>query len=371
MSGSGWSCTPSTLTCTRSDALDAGASYHLITLTVNVANSAPARVINSVTVSGGGEVNVANNAAADPTQIDAVDLAIAKSHVGSFARGAPGTYTIIVSNVGTAPSTSDPVTVRDVLPTGLSATVLTGSGWSCDIGALSCSRADPLSSGGSYPAITLAVNVATTAPASVMNSATVMGGGEPAGYTGNNSTVDVTTINPFGSSVSPVAARSTKVHGAAGTFGLPLSLVPTNPTTEPRSGPTHTIVFIYDRAIASANVSITEGIATAGSPMISGATVTVGLTGVANAQYVTVSVDTVTAADGTFGAGGAVRIGFLRGDVNGDRAVNLTDVGLVSSALALVTTAANFMRDVNASGALTLTDLAITSGALTTALPLP
>src|SRR5215467_312521 len=41
MSGSGWNCTLSTLTCTRSDVLSAFASYPSITLTVNVAANAP------------------------------------------------------------------------------------------------------------------------------------------------------------------------------------------------------------------------------------------------------------------------------------------------------------------------------------------
>ena len=36
MNGSGWSCTVSTVTCTRGDALAAGSSYPAITLTVNV-----------------------------------------------------------------------------------------------------------------------------------------------------------------------------------------------------------------------------------------------------------------------------------------------------------------------------------------------
>ena len=53
MSGTGWTCTPGAPTCTRTDPLAAGASYPVITLTVNVA-AAPPWVTNSVTVSGGG-----------------------------------------------------------------------------------------------------------------------------------------------------------------------------------------------------------------------------------------------------------------------------------------------------------------------------
>ena len=59
----------STLTCTRSDALDAGAAYPAITLTVSVATNAPSQVTNWVAVSTGGDTNTANNTASDATSI--------------------------------------------------------------------------------------------------------------------------------------------------------------------------------------------------------------------------------------------------------------------------------------------------------------
>jgi sugar lactone lactonase YvrE len=52
MAGSGWNCSAST--CSRSDALAAGASYPPITVTANVAVSAASLVVNQVAVSGGG-----------------------------------------------------------------------------------------------------------------------------------------------------------------------------------------------------------------------------------------------------------------------------------------------------------------------------
>lgn len=84
------------------------------------------------------------------------------------------------------------VTVSDTLPTGLAATALSGTGWTCTLSPLSCSRSDALAASGSYPAITLTVNVASNAPASVTNSAAVSGGGET--NTANNTTNDVTVI---------------------------------------------------------------------------------------------------------------------------------------------------------------------------------
>jgi hypothetical protein len=72
MSGTGWACTLSTLTCTRSDALAPGASYPAITLTVNVPANIKANVTNTATVSGGGESNTGNDTATDPTHIGAL-----------------------------------------------------------------------------------------------------------------------------------------------------------------------------------------------------------------------------------------------------------------------------------------------------------
>ena len=91
-----------TVTATRSDVLANGGSYPTLTVTVAVANNAPANVNNTATVAGGGELNTANNSATDPTTIiQAADLTIVKSHAASFTQGdAANTYTITVSNPG-------------------------------------------------------------------------------------------------------------------------------------------------------------------------------------------------------------------------------------------------------------------------------
>src|SRR5262249_37458762 len=65
----GWSCTLASLSCSRTDQLPAGASYPPITVTVNIASSAPSAVTNVAVVSGGGETNAANDTASDVTTI--------------------------------------------------------------------------------------------------------------------------------------------------------------------------------------------------------------------------------------------------------------------------------------------------------------
>jgi uncharacterized protein (TIGR03437 family) len=179
--GAGWTCAiGATVTCTRSDTLAAGASYPAITLTVFVAINAPTSVTNTANVSGGGDANAGNNGASDTVAVTSLPtLSISKSHTGTFTAGQPGAYTIVVSNAAAGGPTFGVVTVSDGLPSGLTATAATGSGWSCAVGAtVACTRSDALAAGAAYPPITLTVNVAANAPASVTNTATVTGGGD-------------------------------------------------------------------------------------------------------------------------------------------------------------------------------------------------
>jgi uncharacterized repeat protein (TIGR01451 family) len=194
ISGSGWGCTLGTLTCTRSDALANAASYPPITVTVTVANNAPANLTNIATVSGGGETDTANDTANDPTQTLQADLVLVKTHSGTWNPGDTGkTYTLTASNAGASPTDASTVSVVDTLPAGLTATAITGSGWGCTLGSLTCTRSDVLAANSSYPDITLTVNVANNALPSVVNTATVAGGGEI--DTSNDAASDDTTIN--------------------------------------------------------------------------------------------------------------------------------------------------------------------------------
>jgi len=194
IAGSGWSCTLATLTCTRNDALANAASYAPVTVTVDVANNAPANMTNTAVVSGGGETNTVNDTASDPTKTLQIDLTLTKTHSGTWNPGDSGkTYTLTASNTGASPTDGSTVTVVDALPVGLTATAISGAGWSCTLATLTCSRNDVLAAGASYAPITLTVNVANDALPTLTNMATVAGGGEL--DTSNDSASDVTTIN--------------------------------------------------------------------------------------------------------------------------------------------------------------------------------
>ena len=172
---------------------------------------------------------------------------------------------------------------------------------------------------------------------------------------------------------SPIlsASASRKVHGAAGTFDLALASTPLDPTLEPRIGPAHTLVFVFDKPVVGGTATVTEGTATAGTPAFGGNEMIVPLTGVPNQQYVTVSVSDVIATDGGTGGSGSVRVGFLLGDVNQNRVVTVSDLAQVNAQIAQVVTSANYLKDVNASGTLTVADKGIANTQITKALPAP
>jgi len=99
LSGLNWNCTLTPLQCTRGDTLFAGTSFEDITLTANVANSAPASFTASATVSGGGESNTANDTASDPTQtVAALVLAAQTSSASGTAGGTANTTLNVTTN---------------------------------------------------------------------------------------------------------------------------------------------------------------------------------------------------------------------------------------------------------------------------------
>ncbi|MFE3939789.1 DUF11 domain-containing protein, partial [Streptomyces goshikiensis] len=96
---------------------------------------------------------------------------------GPFTRGGQGTYTLTVTDTGDLPTDGSTVTVADTLPTGLTPVSFSGTGWTCTLTPLSCTRSDILAPGASYPALTLTVQIARDTPRRVTNTATVTGGG--------------------------------------------------------------------------------------------------------------------------------------------------------------------------------------------------
>uniref|UniRef100_Q02BD5 Conserved repeat domain n=1 Tax=Solibacter usitatus (strain Ellin6076) TaxID=234267 RepID=Q02BD5_SOLUE len=151
-------------------------------------------------------------------------LSISKVHSGNFTQGQNGaTYTLVVNNAASAAATSGLVTVTDTLPAGLTAVAMSGSGWSCNTGTLSCTRGDPLTGGSVYSPIAVTVNVAPTAGSLQINQARVFGPGFTAATT-SDSTIVTGTVTA--DSVTPASGSglsqtfSLRYSDSAGTGGF-------------------------------------------------------------------------------------------------------------------------------------------------------
>jgi uncharacterized repeat protein (TIGR01451 family) len=170
----------------------------------------------SVTISTGTAIS-----SGDFTVTDSPDLATTVSHFGDFSQRDIGdTYTIVITNVGSIASTGI-VTVSEMLPAGLTVTAMSGVGWTANLGTLTCTRSNSLFAGAIYPPITVVVNVASNALATVTNSAIVSGGGET--NTANDLDSDITTINPSVGGGGPVSTLfgwdTSTLPGGTGNFG--------------------------------------------------------------------------------------------------------------------------------------------------------
>jgi hypothetical protein len=169
-----------------------------------------------------------------------------------------------------------------------------------------------------------------------------------------------------------LCAVSRKTHGMTGTFDIDLPLAG-EPGIECRSGAAgHTLVFTFTNTIVSGSAAVTSGVGSvSGAPTFSGHNMTVNLTGVANAQYVTVTLSNVTDSVGNFSSAVSATMGVLLGDVNATGLVDSGDVFLVRQQTSQTANASNFREDVNASGLIDSGDVFVTRQQTGTSLPTP
>ena len=210
-----------------------GGGSVVITFTVNIASSvvpgtynnpaaatylSPTRITTTGTASstypGGGPDRVT-------VAVLVSDMTVAKSHIDPFVRGSTtATYTVTATNSGAAPTTGT-VTVTDTLPAGLTPTAAAGTGWTCPAPAgqtVTCTRADALAAGSSYPPITITVTVLLSAAGSMVNQAAVSGGGET--NAANNTASDPTNIISL-----PGLPNTSGLPAAGGSIGLTPTLL--------------------------------------------------------------------------------------------------------------------------------------------------
>jgi hypothetical protein len=188
---------------------------------------------------------------------------------------------------------------------------------------------------------------------------------------------------PLGNVSGPtplLSVVSRKVHGSAGTFDINLPL--TGPRgVECRSpgqtgtpGVDYKLVFSFSAPVTSCGTASTGSVSNGPNPN----QCTVNLTGVPNAQYLTVTLtglNVLSSCAGPFTGNVSGTMGLLIGDVSANGVVTNTDVGAVKAQVDPTTpvSQANFRNDVSANGFVTNTDVGTTKAQVnpTGGLPTP
>jgi uncharacterized repeat protein (TIGR01451 family) len=257
-SGAGWSCSVAsqTVSCVRADTLAAASSYPSITVNANVAQTAPSTVTNTALVSGGGEINLANDSATDVANVvSSADMSV--TDAGSpnpVAAGSNITYTQVVTNNG--PSAADNATLVATVPANTTFVSITSpAGWSCigpgvgGTGKVVCSNSNMPGSTAGIFTLVVKVNAGTANGTVISETASVSSSASDPNSSNNTATVNTVVGTTAGAeltvsniaSPNPVLAGSnitytqvvTNTGSAAATGASFTEATPTNTTYVP------------------------------------------------------------------------------------------------------------------------------------------
>jgi len=259
--------------------------------------------------SGSASVTVDGFTVTTPFTLDEADPSVTSFHSGNFVAGSTGdNYTLTVYNVGNI-STSGTVTVVDTLPSGFTATALSGTNWTCTLATLTCTRSDALAASASYQSITLTVSVSGADVGTYSNSVAVSGGGGI--DNSNNTATDSTKVvgaPTFTESFSPSSIAINGTSTVTFTLGNPSAnpvtlsglafsdTLPAGLTVATPSGAGGTCTGTVAATAGGSSIGLTNGSVAAGSSC----TVTVNVTSAAASAY-TNTTSALTAINGPSG----------------------------------------------------------------------
>jgi hypothetical protein len=157
----------------------------------------------------------------------------------------------------------------------------------------------------------------------------------------------------------PTAAASVRTHGTEQhSINLPLT---GSPGVECRSGSGgYRMVVTFPTTVSLSGASVTAGTGSVAQAFANGATITVDLANVSDAQTLTVRLTNVS--NGTSTGNVDLRLSVLIGDTNGDRVVNTGDALQTRSRSGQATDANNFRSDVNADSVVNGGDVILVRG---------
>ena len=225
----------------------------------------------------------------------APDLVMSKDHADP-PPGGPVTFTLGVTNDGSAPGTGA-VTVTDAFPPAAFSgiTITSSNGWNCSatVGLnLSCTRQDSLGTGAGYPPIVVEATLVGSPPATFENTAEVSGGGDPNPV--NNVATDYLPAPPATSdlAITKTVDQATVATGARVTW----TLVVRNNGPSPATGVTLTDSLPTE---AGTGVEVSTGQGTCEVTAIPGVECDIG--SLAPGESVEVTISAIVTADDTAG----------------------------------------------------------------------
>jgi len=175
--------------------------------------------------------------------------------------------------------------------------------------------------------------------------------------------------------VQLLSVVSRKLHGNVGTFDVDLPLTG-NPGIECRSGGAngnYTLVFSFANTLASTgSAGVSSGTGSVASSNIDNNDAhnyIVNLTGVTDAQAITVTLTNVTDSAGNSSSAISASMGVLIGDTNSDHFTDAVDVSQTKSQSGTSVTNSNFREDVNVDGFIDAIDTSLVKSKSGTALP--
>ena len=194
-----------------------------------------------------------------------------------------------------------------------------------------------------------------------------------AGYylTTQTGTAQTLTLRFPGVQLLSVASR--KSHGGAGDFDLNLPFSAPL-AVECRSGGAsgdYTMVFTFATDLSSVgSASVTAGTGTISSSAIGSDAhqYVVNLTGVTNAQLITVTLSDVTDSQGNSSNAVSASMGVLLADTTGNGSVNSSDISQTKSQSGQAVSASNFRQDVTVNGSINSSDISLVKSQSGTAL---
>lgn len=202
--GDGWTCSLAgqTVTCTRpgtgADAIDGGAAYPPVKVTVAIPNTASGPAAATATVGTPGDTGKPQETAHAQTQLAALSPDVKVTVTAPpVAAGDPATITMIATDSPDAGPVTGPTTMTTVVPDGYPITSVTGDGWQCQVQGqkVSCTRTGPLAPGDSFPPVTITLKTPATASGQVPISATGQTAGQPSGNT-TTGTLPINAVPP-------------------------------------------------------------------------------------------------------------------------------------------------------------------------------